>query len=333
MLDVLNTPQPTNKNVQTFYATAANNGVGWQTWVKPRGIDFVQFFVLAGGGGGGGGIVGAVSAAAGGGGGGSSAQASPIFPAWQLPDILYVSVGYGGARGTAGTTAPAVAATAGGTGVNTYITLYPNITFVNQIICQVNGGTGGGAASGATAGALGAAGTVSLITAAPLAGLGFTNQGIVTAATQISIAGQSGTAGGSAAIGANIALPVTGLTVTGGTGGAGIGNNASTGFAGGRITAVTPVGVFPEQLGGSAAGTTTASGGNGSNGYLAIPNLNFYYGGTGGGASGGQGGSGGNGGAGAYGCGGGGGGGAFTGGLAGSNGGKGGDGIIIATAW
>lgn len=337
MLDVLHTPQPTNRNVQTFFANSTSLVLGsqnWETWVKPRGIDFVQFFVLAGGGGGGGGCAaGAASTAAGGGGGGSSSQATPIFPAWQLPDILYISVGYGGAGGVG---AIAGSATAGGTGVNSYIAIYPDATFVNQIICQANGGVGGGAANGATPGVLGTAGGAGLLTGAPLAGLGYVSQGIVTATTQINIAGQGGIAGNATAAGANLTLPVTGLFVTGGTGGAGVGAVGSTGAAGGSFTALTPAGVFPLQNGGIAPGTTTGTGGNGSNGFLAIPVLRYYYGGTGGASSGGgtvtqSPGAFGNGGAGYYGCGGGGGGGSRI--LGGSLGGKGGDGIIIATSW
>lgn len=329
MLDVFNIPGPTNKNVQTFYATAATAGIGWQTWVKPRGVDFVQFSILGGGGGGGGGVAaGAASTAAGGGGGASSGQAQPIFPAWLLPDVLYLSVGVGGPGGAAGTTATA--------GIASYITLYPDIFFVNQIMCQVPGGGAGGGASGATAGTAGVAATNVTIANSPLAGLGFFSLG--SQATNVHLAGQGGALGGTTAAGVAVTLPTTGLTVTGGTGGAGVGNNASTGAAGGALTTpnTTPLGIFPVQTGGLAAGATTATGGDGSNGFLAIPNLGFYYGGTGGGSSGGgtvtqTAGRFGNGGAGGYGCGGGGGGGSRIAG--GSRGGRGGDGIIIATSW
>lgn len=70
MLDFSHLVTGTNKDIQVFYASAPTAGTAWQTWVKPRGISFVHFFVLGGGGGGGSGVVGAASTAAGGGGGG-----------------------------------------------------------------------------------------------------------------------------------------------------------------------------------------------------------------------------------------------------------------------
>ena len=102
MLDLSHVPVG-NKDVQTIYANtfgpvaAVNTVLSWATWVKPRGVSFVNFFCLAGGGGGGGG--GALSGGGGGGGGASSTQTIVTFPAWALPDVLYISVGYGGLGG------------------------------------------------------------------------------------------------------------------------------------------------------------------------------------------------------------------------------------------
>ena len=110
MLDTGHLPLNTKFDQQIFSANAAANGVGWHSWRKPRGVSFIQFFCLGGGGGGGGGFAGAVGAAAAGGGGGASAQSSIIFPAHLLPDVLYISVGYGGA-GSSGT------GVAGGAGI------------------------------------------------------------------------------------------------------------------------------------------------------------------------------------------------------------------------
>jgi hypothetical protein len=158
----------------------------------------------------------------------------------------------------------------------------------------------------------------------PLAGLGFYTL----------IAGQAGIIGNTTGAGAALTLPTTGLLITGGTGGAGVGNAASTGAAGGAFTVA---GAFPTHTGGTAAGSQTLPAGNGSNGFDRVINgLSYSYGGTGGGSTGGAAtGAGlkaGNGGAGGIGCGGGGGGGGFTGSTQGL-GGRGGPSQIIITAW
>jgi len=310
MLDVNHLSQ---NNQQILYAT---NG-SWQIWQKPRGASFIQFFLLGGGGGGGGGQL--TASARNGAGGGSGAQCILTFPASFMPDILYVNVGVGG---TAGPITTGLA----GNGTASYVTIYPATT-VNYILCQAN--PGGGAQSYAAGGA-GAAGAVTTIAQAPLAGLGFPAWG--QAATNISLAGQAGTlAGNNANPGVDITLPTTGLRVTGGTGAGGNAGAGAAGQAGGRIAAIAG-GVYPAQIGGTAGGTTT-NGGNGSNGFQAISNLLQFYGGTGGGSGGRSAATtGGVGGAGGYGCGGGGGGGANTGGTA-SPGGRGGDGLCIITWW
>lgn len=333
MLDTGHLPLNTKVDQQIFSANAAAAGVGWHTWRKPRGVNFVQFFALAGGAGGGGGVAGAVNTAAGGGGGGSSAQANIIFPAWCLPDVLYISVGYGGAGGTGSTTI----ATVGSAGIATYISIDPSVT-ANNLLMIVNPGSAGGLAAGATPGTGGAGGTVSTIANASLAGTGWANSFLGQTnnnAGNITLVGSAGTAAVNAAAGTAQTLPVTGLMVTGGTGGGSLSATAAgTGLAGGAITGA---GAFPTLIGGIVPGTTTGTGGLGSNGMRPIPNLNYFYGGTGGSSTGGAataGSSGGRGGAGAFGCGGGGGGGCITGtGSTGGAGGKGGDGIVIATAW
>ena len=150
MLDVLHLPGPSRNTQQIFYANAATAGIGWQTWTKPRGISFVQFLVLGGGGGGGAGAA-AGTGSAGGGGGGSSAQFNTIFPAWQLPDVLFLSVGYGGVGGTAG----GGLATAG---IASYISIYPIITPSNVLLAQATGGGLGGIGTTTTSGTAGPAG-------------------------------------------------------------------------------------------------------------------------------------------------------------------------------
>lgn len=303
---------------QIFYASAVTAGTSWQVWNKPRGVDFVQIFALGGGGGGGGGSIGG-NGTLGGGGGASSNQCSLIFPAWALPDILHISVGYGGAGGVGATTGGT-----GGTGIASFVSIYPANT-VNYLLAAVTGGNGAVAGAG---GVVNAAATV-LIGTAPLAGLALMPRLLL--ATNLALGNLAGTAGG-ATIGTALTLPTTGLVVTGGTGGGGMGTVASSiGSAGGAFT--VPAGaVFHPQIGGIAGGAQASSGGPGSNGVKIIPNLNYFYGGTGGASAGGTSGTGGLGGAGAYGCGGGGGGAAVTGQVAG-NGGRGGDGLVIVTAW
>jgi hypothetical protein len=313
MLDVNHISTP-NKNTQIFYASNLSATAGettWQTWQKPPGVTLVHFFVLGGGGGGGAGSL--LNGGNSGGGGGSSAQCSLLFPAWSIPDTLYIAVGTGGAGQVPGGGASA--------GIRSLVAISPNDSR-NYILCFAWGGGGG------QNGSQGGLGSATSIADAPLASLGFPSWG--AAATNVSLIGQSG-GNSTTGVGGGITLPTTGLVVTGGTGGGGNGAAGAGGFAGGAFS-VPSGGVFP-ALSSGVGGSTTTSGTNGSNG-VAVPNLRFFYGGTGGG-SGGRGAgavtNGGNGGAGSYGCGGGGGGGAQT-GTPGS-GGRGGDGLVIATAW
>lgn len=184
--------------------------------------------------------------------------------------------------------------------------------------------TSSGVLDGSTGGG-GLGGNSSAITNLSLFGLAISTNHV------INFGGQTGTAGGSSILAAGaLTLPTSGLVVTGGTGGAGIGSGA--GNAGGSF--VVPANtVFPTHTGG-VAGTSSGNGGNGSNGYQPIPKLLYFYGGTGGG-SGGTAAvtNGGTGGSGSYGCGGGGGGGCAGVGATRGNGGRGGDGICILTYW
>lgn len=329
MLDLAHITSNPKADVQIFNANAAALGVGWHTWVKPRGVNFVHFFCLAGGGGGGSGFAGAASAAGGGGGGGSGAQASIVFPSWSIPDVLFISVGYGGNGGTSTTIA-------GSAGVDTYISIDPSVTANNLLMICKGGGTVtvAGAGTAAGGGAAGIGGVASTIANAPLAALGQIMQTV--AVGNINIAGQQGVTGafGVNAVGA-LTLPVTGLVVTGGGGGAGLGPLNTAGTAGGSFTVA---GTFPAHAGGSGgAANNTTGGGTGANGYQAFRGLTYYYGGAGGGSSGlGAAGAvantGGTGGSAGFGAGGGGGGGGFT-GSGGGRGGNGGNGIVVATSW
>ena len=298
MMDLFNIPN-TDNNVQVFYE---NNGA-WQTWSKPRNCKFVKLFTLGGGGGGSGGVSGANNTTRrGGAGGGSSAIATSIFPAIVLPSTLFVYVGAGGTGGSANA--------AGNNAELSYVSVEPSSLPGSVLIASgsvaASGGTAGGAAGG-TQGTIFGRSTIGYLS---YYAVSFYN------------AGQSGVAGGSAAIGSSQAV---GLPVGGGAGGGGCGNG--TNFTGGQVGGT---GILPTLLGAVAGGTTTAS-----NGYFAmLPSSNvssnramFFMGGSGGaGVTNGIGTVGGNG---SYGCGGGGGGAGLTGGT----GGNGGDGIVIITAW
>lgn len=301
-------PSNTKADIQVFAANSKVANEGWSTWSKPRGVSMVQIFALAGGGGGGNAVAGAASTAAGGGGGATGGQTTVVIPAIHLPDLLYLSIGVGGAATLSG--------------VSTRVSISPDNT-TNNSICLVNNGNAGGNAVGATAGAAGSAGGASALSTGPLSGLGFLT----------SLAGQNGIIGGTTVPGAALSLPTTGLVITGGAGGGGLPAANTAGSAGGGITGA---GVFPTAAGGAGGTTAPTAGSDGSAGMRPLGKLLYFYGGTGGGSSGltvtPTGSNGGNGGNGAIGCGGGGGGGAFTASTAGV-GGRGGDGIVVIVAW
>lgn len=315
MLDFSHVPSNTN-HIQRFEANSPSAAAGWSTWIKPRGVKFVHIMSLGGGGGGSPGVVGAAATAGGGGGGGSSGWSSNIFPAHNIPDTLYVSVGFGGA-------ASATPTVASGNGIQSVVSLYTSLLttpLTNATLSIAAGGGGAGIHSGATAGPSGVAGILASIAAQNLASLGSTYGGL---------AGVAGTAGGSTAAGVPPGQPLTGQILLAAGGGGGLGGVGSTGANGGRFAGNT---AFPAVLGGDAGGTTTANGNDGSHGIQPIPGLFYFYGGSGGASGGGVGGNGGNGGDGAYGCGGGGGGAALTSFNAGA-GGRGGNGLVIISCW
>lgn len=304
MSDPLHFPASEPSDVQVFTAASTAAAVGWQIWRKPLGKTMLHILAIGPGGNGGNGAIGANSTAAGGGGGGSGGQTSVTIPLAMLPDVLYISVPHGGLA------APTRVA------VNPY-------AVVNNTVAIANSGANGGNAAGATAGAAGAAGAIATIATMPLAGIGVTQL----------LVGQAGIIGGVAVAGAALTLPVTGLYVTGGTGGGGLPAAAAVGTNGGAFTVA---GVHPPQPAGIGAAAATTPAGNGSHGISWRKALRFMYGGTGGGSTHGTatgaglvasfGGNAGTG------SGGGGGGGALTGSKAGG-GGKGGGGLVLMTAW
>lgn len=309
MLDFFDIPDSTTADIQIFGPNSATGQTNFSVWNKRRGASMCAMYLLGGGGAGGTGVVGANSAAAGGGGGGSSGQTYIVVPAFLLPDVLFVQVGMG---------------QLGGAGASR-VCITPNST-ANNVVAIANGGSQGGNGAGAVGGTAGAAGGAATAATMPLGWAFVTSGG--------ALAGQAGIAGGTTGAGANLTLPVTGLRVTGGTGGGGLPATAVAGTAGGSINAA---GVFPLAPGGIGGATATLAPGLGVSGVNhAFNGLRFSYGGTGGGSTHGSATGAGLvaafGGTGGVGSGGGGGGGAFTGSTV-ATGGPGGQGIVIIATW
>ena len=307
MIDVFNVPNLGVYNKFFF----ANSG-SWETWNKPSGVKFVYFYVIGSGGAGGGGRTGVINTGGGGGGGGSSSISVGVFPAFLIPDTLYIQVG-AGQNG-------AVANTGASSGVLSYVSIQPNTTTLNILMQSGNvsaGGGGGGTSS--LSGASGSLGTAWTFTNFPLAQCGIVS----------SINGQAGGTGGTTSSAGVSVTPI--LPITGGAGGGGESSSASS-FVGGNIIGS---GIFPTISGGTNNSATLS---NGIAGYQAtMPTTEsflsqplFFTGGSGGGASNSviNGGTGGNG---SFGSGGGGGGASYSG--TGGSGGRGGDGFIMITCW
>lgn len=299
---------------QVFQATgysATPTNFYWQTWTKPRGVNFVHIFCLGGGGGGNAGS----SGGAGGLGGGGGTASRALFPAWVLPNTLFVQVGAGGSGGT-----PSAAPLVGGVSL---VTLWPSsvLTPANNILLRANGGQ---ISSGANPAVPISASTVAQSNLAALAVTSFSigsgaTDAVSTGGRGATAIGQGGTAGGSGATTVNTAGG-NGLAYVVGIGNATRNDNTT----------------IPGGTGGAGTGVGGQNGGNGTSGFVLVPNTFFWIGGLGGGGAGRGSGTatsvGGTGGDGAYGSGGGGGGGGSTVALGGS-GGKGGDGLVIISSW
>lgn len=239
---------------QVFTGNSQAAGANWQIWNKPPGKSMCAILVIGGGGGGGSGVVGANSVSAGGGGGGSAGQTYLEIPLDFLPPRLYISV--------------AQAKT--GAGIASYVSTQPN-TRANHVLAIANGGAAGGNAAAGTGGAAGAAGTIATVATMPLG----------WAWAKLSLAGQAGIIGGAAVSGAALTLPLTGLRVTGGTGGGGLPAAAAAGTSGGAITAIATPSYFQGVAGGLGSATATAPADPGDAG-TPVGEAGFYfYGGTG----------------------------------------------------
>lgn len=312
MLDISNIPNSTNYT-QTFYAISGSNA--WQTWIKPRGAKIIQIFCLGGGGGGSQGGVNSsgLSPAYGGGGGGGSSITQGLFPAFLLPDTLYIQVGIGGFGGPPKTAIGNPPAGNAGNGGLSYVSVGPTSSIGALILAS-----GTTAAAGAT-GLGGSGGTVFVNTA-------FSNLGFIKTTAGVDGADSSTTAD---------AFSITALTssmVMGGAAGGGRTNGALTGFNAGSVLSSS---IFLTTTLPGGAGTSGSAGQNGRNGYGFFSPIFCGTGGSGGGGSlsGWKGGDGGNG---FYGCGGGGGGGTQqpfvgTSPTGSGKGGNGGNGLVIIT--
>jgi len=305
MLDVLNLPKPQNGYIDYFYHT----GTSWVTWEKPRGIHTIVITCIGAGGGGRSGWCESSATRSGGAGGGSGGFSRLLIPAMVLPDVLYVSVGRGGAGGASLTL---VGAFAGSNGIGSFVSIAPSTAAI-YVACFANGGSGAGN-NVVGANTAGAPAAVAAQSSALMSGLG----------QFFALAGHSGAVGPTTSA-SSLAYPTTGLLLSGGGCGGGGSNNL-----GGSVTEPTQTSfsLITTRTGGTQASTA----GPGDAG-LSISQPLMSIGGAGGGASSSTTsgvGSGGNGGNGGLGCGGGGGGAGPSGAGSGAGaGGRGGDGLVI----
>jgi hypothetical protein len=307
MLD-LNSFISLNNNIQQYISSPNNT---WQTWVKPRGCQYIYIIAIGGGSSGGCGLN-TSTTSGGGAGGGSGAQSYIFIPAIFLPDILYIQPGIGGQQPLS-----LISGATGVAGSATYVCIEPN-NIAAMTLLYASGGLTNGAASTSTGGAIGTPAPITTFSNCPLSCRGITNF----------FPGVSGSTGGNSGLAGTILnIPTTGSLVTGGAGGAG--TSGTTSASGGSIIgAGLGNDIFPTLSGGIASsGAISAGFGQGK---FISKNYNMFYGGAGGGSAnataGGQAGNGGNG---SFGCGGGGAGGSTTTNAVLARPGDGGSGIVI----
>jgi hypothetical protein len=306
MLDLNHLPKTGNGNIDYFYSTGGSNS--WVTWEKPRGIHTIVITCIGGGGGGRSGWCTTSAIRSGGGGGGSGGFSRLLIPAVFLPDVLYISVGRGGAGGAAATATGS--ANIGFDGSFSSVNIAPTNSAI-YIVCYANAGAGAVVGS-STTGTAGSGGAAAVQTTALMSGLG----------QFFALGGQTG-ATGPTGNPTTLAYPTTGLLLSGGgCGGGGVNN------VGGSITTPTQslFSLIPTRNGGNL-GSIAGPGADG----ISLSQPLMSIGGCGGGSSNSTTpglGSGGRGGDGGLGCGGGGGGAGPT--ITGSGaGGRGGDGLVI----
>lgn len=297
-----NLPEPWS--VEIIYA---NNQLQQHPWQVPKRAKMLHVWACSGGGGGGGGCSGTANTLRGGGAGGSAGNLGWVMlPTIMCPDVLYFTIGQGGAGGGPDTD--------GTWGESTHVSFNtnPNGVQYSYIILSLAGNGGGGKGTNIAGGT--AAGT----------GSGNSNVGFSFEDTGI----DGPYIGGAGTVGTNGSqVSLYNCVISPGTGGAGSAATYTAADGGNYF-----VGWESQTFRSGGAG---AAGGGGS-GRDGTTQWNTHHpgaymiksiGGTGGGNA--NTGPGGNGGAGGIGSGGGGGGGGTTGGT----GGKGGDGIAIISYW
>jgi len=320
MLDLFHIPSNTD-STKIFYAQGAT---AWQTWEKPRNAKFIQIFCLGAGASGGSGTRGLNgSTRAGAGGGGSGGITKALYPAFLLPDTLYIQVGAGGAF-LQGTATP----TTGNAGGISYVSIAPTTTAISVLAQSSTAGALGGVSAGtATTNAGGAAATVwtggTATTTSP-----FTALSVLTLS-----AGVAGGISTNANTGVIVNVQALGSNIVTGGGGGGGNNQVTAGSysatAGASILSASAV--LVSTVNGGLTGSLIGTGNPGDSGYGSLSSFCGTGGAGGSGQASGSSLRGGDGGNGWYGCGGGGGGAAtITTGIGGS-GGKGGDGLVIIT--
>ena len=319
MLDLNHIQSTPGYDVQQFYGTFSSTTATWQTWRKPRGINWVYMIGVGGGSSGGTGVNTGTSS---GGGcpGNSGAQSVVMMPAILLPDVLYIQPGLGGVGLSTSGALPVA-------GTTTYVSIEPSTTINGNSTILYAGGAGNSGAVAATTTAGGTAATATVLATQSIMCLGYRTLNNLTGAVQgIAGASRTSTTGNSQ----TIATSLSGLMVSGGAGGGGM--NAGTG--GNGCFFLVPSGALGQDFVPiSGVGATGAIGSTpaqrGADGFIC-KNFLFFVGGQGGGAAsataGGIAGAGGNG---SYGCGGGGSGGSNTTNTTIAKAGDGGPGFVI----
>lgn len=134
---------------QRFWVYTGNKvSNGFQTWLKPPGINFVHILCIGGGGGGSSGL--GSGGASGGSGGGSGGMTNVFLPAYLVPDTLFINVGLGGAGGAS--TTSSTTRNNGLNGGSTYVSFSP-VQGAGYSLCFAGGGGGGAATAGGGASA------------------------------------------------------------------------------------------------------------------------------------------------------------------------------------
>ena len=261
MLDLNHLPKTGNGNIDYFYNTGGTSS--WITWEKPKGIHTIVITCIGAGGGGRSGWCLDTTGRSGGAAGGSGGFTRVIIPAMVLPDVLYVTVGRGGAGGASATVSGTV--NLGSAGSGSYVSIAPSTAAI-YLACFANAG-GGGITTGAGNNAGGLAAVVATQANCLMSGLG----------QFFALAGQTG-ATGPTSTAAPISYPTTGLLLSGG----GCGAGGVTGTGGGTVTAPTQslFSLIPTRTGGAQASTAGA----GADGISLLQPL-MSIGGAGGGAS------------------------------------------------